>query len=257
MAESTKTDHDRLLFNTIASQYARKDMVRSSVLVRRYELFFALSPFLRQLGSQGIIIDIGCGIGAPAIYLRGHYGQYIGIDHSEKMIENAQCFHHGNDKVSFLHGDVTTQSFQTPPADLILANGALHHMTHLEQVFQNIGHLARPGAFFIALEPQAGNPAIQLMRWLRGKVDPSYSRDQHYFKRAELFDLLHRHGLHDIALTYQGYFSTPFGQIILPYQPLAILCSRIALSFDRVLDQYLPSPLRFLSWHIIARARFP
>lgn len=249
------TDHE--LFNTIATNYARKDVVPSSYLACRYQLLFAMEPVLGCLGVIDTIVEVGCGVAAPAQYLEGHYRRYMGIDYSEKLIAIARVFNQGNDRAEFVIANIKSANLRKINADVVLVVGVLHHTTELDTVMESLIRLAKPGGFLVAVEPQNGNPVIQSLRFLRGIIDSTYSREQHFFSRHELVTLLERHGLCDVETVYQGYLSTPFAQMVFPWQGLVAPLSKAAIAMDEVFQRYLPKLVRRLSWNIVVRARFP
>jgi len=243
------------LFDRIARRYARKDGVASSVLARRHQLLAAIEPVLEQLPNLGTIVDVGCGVGATAVYLADHYEHYIGIDQSEEMIKAAIVFNRGNPKAEFIAENVKSRDLPQNVADVILSDGALHHITELDKAMDALTRIAKPGAFLVVREPQNGNPLLQVMRWIRGVVDSSYSREQVFFSETSLRELL-SHNVTDIAVEFQGFLSTPFAQVVIHPQALAIPLSRVAISIDRWLGARLPEPLKKFSFNIIVIGRF-
>ena len=247
---------DQALFDTIAEHYARKDSIASSSLARRSQLLSAFRPVLDDQPNLGTIVEIGCGVGAPARYLMGRYERYIGIDQSEEMIQVAQLFNRGNPKAKFLVGNARAPDLEPNVADTILSSGALHHMTELDEVMESLVRIARPGAYLVVIEPQNGNPLLQLMRWVRGKIDPSYSSDQIYFSERDLTDLFRGQGINDLFIDFQGFLSTPFAQVVLFPQVLSTPLSRAASRIDLWLASSLPGPLKRLSFNIVMIGRF-
>lgn len=243
------------LFDRIAGDYAKKDVVRSTAVVRKHKLLKSVDFLLGSEKGLGTIIDIGCGVGAPSWFLDGHYDTYIGIDYSEKLIEQAEL-QKRSDKASFVAVDLTNMQLDVE-ADVVLAVGVLHHITELDAVMTSIKGIAKPGAYFVAIEPHRMNPIAQLMRGVRKKVDTSYSEDQCFFKPSELVDLLERNGFEDISYKFNGFISTPFGEVILNPQWLFSRISQMAVFIDSVLDKILPGFLKFMSWNVIIRAKFP
>jgi SAM-dependent methyltransferase len=252
-----KEIRDRRLFDSIAAKYAQKDRARSSSLVRKYQLDFALEPLLKQNSNLGTIIEIACGIGAPAHYLKGHYDRYIGIDYSEQQIAAARQFNANNEKAIFIAANIKSFDQITDKADLVLAIGALHHMTDHALVFNTLKNIAKPGTNFIAIEPNRGNTLIQLMRQTRAKLDKGYSEEQHYYLAYELRDLISSGGLTDISIKPEGYFSPPLAQVIINPQLLTAPISLMLVMIDRYLDKQKSRFLLNLSWNLVARARFP
>lgn len=247
---------DQALFDTIAEHYARKDSIASSSLARRSQLLSAIQSVLDAQPSLGTVVEIGCGVGAPAQYLMGRYKRYIGIDQSEEMIEAARLFNRGNPKAKFLVGNARAPDLGANVADTILSSGALHHMTELDEVMESLVRIARPGAYLVVIEPQNGNPLLQLMRWVRGKMDPSYSSDQIYFSERDLTDLFRGHGINDLFIDFQGFLSTFFAQVVLSPQMLFMPLSRAASRIDPWFANSLPGPLKRLSFNIVIIGRF-
>ena len=54
-----------------------------------------------SLKKKIIILDVGCGIGANAHYLKDKYSKYIGVDISSEMIRVARKFCKDLNNVSF------------------------------------------------------------------------------------------------------------------------------------------------------------
>jgi ubiquinone/menaquinone biosynthesis C-methylase UbiE len=258
MAEHRNSEQkDRDLFNDIADKYSRKDYAKSSSIIRQYQLFFALGPVLKTTPKLGTIVEIACGIGAPARYLDGLYEKYVGIDYSEQQNKAGRRFNQGNSKASFVTANIKEVDLPETQADLIFAIGALHHMTEHEKVFAALRRLAKPGAYFVAIEPHRGNVLVQFMRWARAKLDKGYSDDQEYYLEDDLRSLLVKGGLVDIEIAYEGYLSPPLAQVVIPPQFITARLSYIILTIDRFLDRNLPSFAKKLSWNIVARGKFP
>lgn len=247
---------DQALFDRIAEQYARKDSIASSSLARRSQLLSAIRPVLDEQPNLGTVAEIGCGVGAPARHLMGRYERYVGIDQSEEMIEAARLFSQGNPKAEFLARNIRSPGLEPNMADTILSIGALHHMTELDEVMESLVRMAKPGAYLVVIEPQNGNPLLQLMRWVRGNMDPTYSSAQIYFSERDLTDLLRGHGIRDLLVDFQGFLSPPFAQVVLFPQVLFTPLSRAASRIDPLLASSLPGPLKRLSFNIIVIGRF-
>lgn len=256
MNEMRRERADQALFDRIANRYARKDSVPSSSLARKNQLFSVLKPLLDELPTLGTIVEIGCGAGAPAKYLISHYERYIGIDQSEEMINAAITFNQDNPRAEFLAASIKSGSLPRNVADVILSFGALHHMTELEDVIDSLARIAKPGAYLVVSEPQNGNPLIQLMRWIRGIVDPSYSEDQVFFSQDDLIELLQNHGITDMLVGFEGFLTAPFAQVIVHPQVLSVPLCRAAIRVDAWFDSHLPERLKMLSFNLAVIGRF-
>jgi len=253
----TREQRDKTLFNRIASKYAWKDSSVSSALARKNKLISVLKPVLAVRPNLGTIVDIGCGVGGPAKYLVGYYERYIGIDYSEELIEAAKIFNLGNPKAEFIAASIKSKDLSQNVADVVLSDGALHHMTELDVVMESLARIAKPGAFVVVIEPQNANPLIRGMRWLRGFLDSTYSREQIFFSQGDLRNLFSVAGITDLSFDYQGFFSTPFAEVVMAPQALAIPFSRLASSMDRWLQINLPAVMKKFSFNIVAIGRFP
>lgn len=246
---------DQNLFNRIATDYAKKDVTASTAIVRKHKQIKSLDFLLNTKKNLGTIVEIGCGVGAPSWHLEGYYDEYIGVDYSQGLIEQANL-QKKTDKAHFVAADLINLALDTK-ADIVFAVGVLHHVTELDTMMESLKHIAKPEAYFVAIEPHRLNPIVQFMRWIRKKVDKSYSEDQIFFKPSELVDLLNRNGFEEISYRFDGFFSTPFGEVILKPQWLFSRISKAAVFIDSMLDKILPNFLKFMSWSVIVRAKFP
>lgn len=253
----SRETRDQALYDAIAERYMRKDVVLSSAMARKSQLLAAMAPVLAQRENVGTIVDVGCGIGAPALFLNGRYTHYIGLDQSPEMIRAGKQFNAGLGGITLLADNVKASPVADETADLVLCVGALHHMTGLDDVMRSMVRMAKPGADFVVIEPQNGNPFIQLMRWVRTRIDAGYSEDQIFFSEPELLDLFRQHGIKNISIRYHGFLATPFAQVLISPQFISVPLSRLAIRIDRWLHHHLRGPLRKLSFNIVLTGTFP
>ena len=248
---------DRELFDTIAAQYARKDVLPSTRHARRWLLMRALRPILASRGgSLGTVVEIGCGTGAQALYLHGLCERFIGIDYSQAQIDIGKRMLAHLPRAELLCMNIKSEDLPTGVADLVLAVGALHHMTDLDDVIACMRRLAKPGGRLVVMEPSRTNPVVQTLRWLRTKVDRTYSSEQHYFSRPELADLLRRGGASEVRVEFQGFTSPPFAQVAFRPRWLAHGLSRLSTCAEPVCETILPGPLGGLAWDMVGYGRF-
>ena len=83
---------DRKLFERIADSYSQKDLIASTRLARRAIVRRAVRPVLEEANTLGVVVDIGCGIGAQADYLDGNFERYLGIDYAAALIKIGKTF---------------------------------------------------------------------------------------------------------------------------------------------------------------------
>ena len=231
MSEIETRDKD--LFNRIGQQYASKDTYPPSSNARRFQAETLMEFIAKAHGKSKFknILDIGCGNGATALYLEKYYDMYTGIDHSAKLIEIATGSY-GTKKARFLSTNIKDFG-EYSGFDLIMGNGILHHITDLEGTLKWLRGQCNDETVFAFIEPQRGNPAIQLMRRIRKLVDKNYSEDQVFFLKSELARIFNGAGFRTDKLYYFGYFSVPFAQVILKPQWVFNPVSRICINIDR------------------------
>jgi len=246
-------DHE--LFDRIAQDYVKKDVVQSTAIVRKHRLITCMDFLPDKKKNLGTIIEIGCGVGAPSWHLEGYYDRYIGIDYSEELIKQAKL-QKTSDRVTFIVADVLNLNMNLK-GNLIFADGVLHHIPDLDTLMKSLKGVAMPGAYFVAREPHRMNPVVQFLRWIRKKVDASYSKEQRFFKPSELVDLLKRNNFEDISYKFIGFFSTPLGEVVLKPQWFFLRVSKLAILVDSLFDKILPNFLKFISWDVVVRAKFP
>jgi hypothetical protein len=122
---------------------------------------------------------------------------------------------------------------------------------------QSLRRLAKPGAWFVAREPQRANPFIQLLRKLRMRLDPSYSSQQSFFSRSEIVALVEAGGLESVEAQYQGFLTPPMAQVVLNPQAVFAPLARLIVSLEGMAERVLRGPLAALSWNITVYGRFP
>ncbi len=247
---------DRELFDAIGDDYAQKDVVESTRVARRAILLRMLKPLLSDGRGLGTVVDVGCGTGGQAVHLHGLYDRYIGIDHSATMVAAAENFTAGLENVEFICASFTETELPPDIADTVLMAHVLHHMTDLGAVMAAAAHVAKPGGRLAAIEPQRGNPLIQAVRWLRTRIDPKYSPDQHFFSEPELRAVLVDAGLDDIQLEFQSFITQPFATVVLNPQWLFAPLSRFSVAAEPVVERLFPGPLGRMSWLLGAYGRF-
>src|SRR5688500_12098822 len=100
----TQETRDRELFDRIAERYAQKDVYPPTRHARVFQLRSLIDRVRRVRGDKpglGRVLEIGCGSGAAAEYLRGEYESYTGLDYSEGLVRIATA-RHARDGVRFL-----------------------------------------------------------------------------------------------------------------------------------------------------------
>lgn len=247
---------DRELFDRIADQYSLKDIILSTQYSRQSVVRRAVKPVIEAEGQIGTLVDVGCGIGAQAKYLDGSFEEYIGIDYSSNLIGIGEEMFKDDNNINFIIANIKDRDLPDCTADAILVVGALHHMVDIKEVMIALQRLAKPGCHLIAIEPQRGNPFVQLMRKIRMRIDSSYSADQHFFSCQEMLDLLDFVPMSEKRVEYQGFLTPPFAQVGIRPQFLFQPLSLFACALEPTIEKICIGPLRKLSWNAVAYGRF-
>ena len=244
---------DRELFDRIAAEYTRKDVHPAARLARRHRLEQTLAA--AELPRDASVLEIGCGAGFSAEYLRGRFSRYLGVDYSEELIAWARR-HHERDGVRFEAADAAHYE-PAEKFDAVLMIGVVHHFENIPRMLSRIARFVRPGGLLIANEPHPGNPAIRAARSVRKRIDPSYSPDQRELSEAELLAELEGAGLENVRVVPQGLLTTPFAEVPLGPTALTVPIVRAACAVDGILERSLGPALSALTWNLIAIGRRP
>ena len=244
---------DRQHFDVIAERYAAKDRSPSARVARRWRLERTLATVPRERFDH--VLEVGCGAGFGARYLRGCYGRYVGIDHSRRLVEVA-VEENSSSSAQFVASSI--EDFDPPwHFDLIFMIGVLHHLEDAAASLETMARWLRPGGYLVANEPQPANAIVRAARSARARFDSSYSGEQDQIGAIELRALLERARLESVEITPQGVFSTPFAEVVL--RPFAITAplARAACAIDGLLERGHRPWLRLVSWNLIGRGRAP
>lgn len=111
-----------------------------------------LSSFCK-LGPETKILDAGCGIGAPAIYLHDKFGSDVtGISISKKGVDLANSRIEGSrykDKVRFMVADMTATGFANKSFDVIWVMESSHLIKNKALLFYECYRLLKPGGYIL------------------------------------------------------------------------------------------------------------
>ena len=252
-ASSTREERDSTLFDRIAEAYSRKDLMPASRLARRMrqERTLRIVPLRRT----DRILDIGCGAGFGAAYLDGRFGSYVGIDHSRELIACARA-RHATPNVKFAVSGIAEYR-PSRRFNVVFAIGVIHHLGDVPGALERVVDLLEPGGWFVANEPQPGNPTIRWARSIRKRVDPSYSPDQSQLSGVLLRRRLEDAGLKDVVTRPQGLWSTPFAEVVMRPQWLITPLAALACALDRLAEPSVARLFPSCTWNVTVAGRKP
>ena len=245
-----KETTDKHLFDSIWESYVKKDQIRYCRMARKLRLDRTLKNIPRPITS---ILEVGCGAGFAAEYLRKEYEQFTGLDYSQKLVDYAEQ-HNSSKNTRFICNDIKnfegSQKFR-----VILMIGVLHHIADARNVLMNLkSHLEKGGAIVVN-EPQNGNPLFKLLRKVRKKVDPKYSSDQIAFSANELKRIFEDCG-YKIKLFPQGLLSTPLAETCMLPNFIGMPLAWFAKLIDSIVEDMIPDRILIrLTWNLVVEAR--
>jgi len=109
-----------------------------------------LKPYLP---STGLVLDAGGGTGKWAIPIAKRGLKVILLDLSKGMLEVARkkLKERGlEDRISLIQGDIHALEFPNEHFEFVLAEGVLEYCTDLEQAFQELVRVLKPGGHLVA-----------------------------------------------------------------------------------------------------------
>lgn len=247
---------EHLHYNAHAAAIAKRDLMPSNRIARHYRVREMIAPVLAERdGSLGVVLDIGCGIGAGALYMNGCFERYIGYDLSEEMIAIGRDFTRNVPNVELHAGNAKDFTLPGEIADVVFVWGSLHHMPEADLAVKNLYRMLKPGGWVVAQEPRRGNPLFGIMRSIRMRLDKTYSAHQQFYKRDELYRMFDAAGFERIETRAHGYLIPPLSLVVLNpqwiFRPLAKAAARV----DRVLAGLMPRSR--LSWNLTLYAQRP
>ncbi len=142
-----------------------------------YDVFTAqantrlIAAFVRLSGlPRGArVADLGCGSGAFTELLRQAGYSRIGLDISPKLVAIGRSKYPG---LELIEGDAENLPFASESLDGVLLSALVHHFPEPRRLVAEVRRALKPGARFVAYDPNRMNPFM----WLyRDRAWPFYS----------------------------------------------------------------------------------
>jgi ubiquinone/menaquinone biosynthesis C-methylase UbiE len=157
---------------------------------------YLMEPYLPKLLSNiaeegGNILEVGCGQGVDAIEIcrRLNNGSYIGIDYSQKSVENAKHFLSSfgglNIKPKFIVGNAENLEFIDNSFDALWSMGVIHHTPNIQNAISEIRRVLKPGKTAQIMIYRKFSAKVQvalLLRRIQSFLDIVFRTDRIFYK---------------------------------------------------------------------------
>ena len=134
MSAPRRPRNDYRQYDDLADQWWRTDGDFAAL----HWLAAARARLLPPLPAGSLVVDVACGAGLMAPYLREH--RHVGVDLSQQSLQLAA--EHG---VEAVRGDVTALPLGDAIADAVIAGEIFEHVEDLEATVGEIARVLKPG----------------------------------------------------------------------------------------------------------------
>jgi SAM-dependent methyltransferase len=142
----------------------------------------AILKYLGDVRDKNIL-ELGCGCGEMSVYFAKKGANVIASDLSSGMLELVQKVAHvHNASLKVHHCSADDTGFPDQTFDIVYAANLLHHVD-VEKTIREVHRVLKHGGHFVAWDPIAYNPAINIYRRMATEVRTD---DEHPLKRKDI-----------------------------------------------------------------------
>ncbi|MBO1413383.1 methyltransferase domain-containing protein [Streptomyces sp. FH025] len=130
-----------------------------------------------RIGSGARVLDVGCGVGAPAVRIARLKGAEVtGISVSREQVDRAEALARATalqGRVTFRRADAMRLPFADDSFDAVLAIESMPHMPDREQVLRETARVLRPGGRVVLTDfyrRTAPSPTVHPLRKTMGST---------------------------------------------------------------------------------------
>jgi len=131
----------------------------------RSYLWHDLTPFIDYIQDGDKVLDVGCGNGRLLSLLKGKSVKYLGVDFSEKLIEEARQNNPGSE---FKVLDIHELSNLGERFDVVVCISVLNHFPYEDQnkIIKNLGAVLKTGGYLLMVNWNLWNLEKKKTVWL-------------------------------------------------------------------------------------------
>jgi SAM-dependent methyltransferase len=154
------------MYDAVAAQYAEAFTGEHEKKPMDQEM---LRRFSRAIGESGPVLDLGCGPGQTARYLKDLGVDISGLDLSEKLLEQARSIHPG---ITFRKGDILDLDLDDDSIAGVVSFYTICHFTteQVKKTLDEVFRILRPGGLFL-FTYHVGDQTIHVKEFLGKEID--------------------------------------------------------------------------------------
>lgn len=175
---------DPNFFEAYANMPRSKEGLRSA---GEWELFKTLFPELKEKS----VLDLGCGYGWHSRYVKEQgASSVLGIDQSEKMIEEAQK-RNAAKGITYRICSIDEYDYPVDTYDLVISNLVLHYISDLEVVYSKVNQTLKAGGeFLFTIEHPIFTSGVNQQWVTEGAKNLYWPVDNYFYPGARSTDFL-------------------------------------------------------------------
>lgn len=180
----------KALWEKRADSYENLDWVKK-------EDFLVFMVDLCEPQSDWTVLDAGSGTGIVTAAIEPRVAHVHGIDLTKRMVDLASEKYAGNDKLTFVQGNVEEMDFDDSTFDLVTARMVFHHVDDCIKGLSEILRVLKPGGGLVLCE---GVPPDHRTRERYERIF-ALKEKRHTFSEAELINMFDAAGFLNVTLT--------------------------------------------------------
>lgn len=164
MDNKSKSEHVHHVFQNISGKYDTLNNIISFEQHKRWRKYVMKEMNVKP-GSKAL--DVCCGTADLSIQLShavGPYGEVVGLDFSENMLEVGKKKTENMANIHLIHGDAMNLPFEDDEFDYVTIGFGLRNVPDYKHVLNELKRVVKPGGMVVCLE--TSQPTIPVFKQL-------------------------------------------------------------------------------------------